>query len=193
MGWVVGIGGLAGTGTSTLARQIAETYECPLRSGGEAFRMAATARNLRLEEFEKLALRNPEIDAQLELDNADFVREHHSTGCVLEARLPFWATRGLNPHHVPVLMILLTCDDPVRFERIWRREQKRGISLEQARFETLTREGLIQMRYKQLYRVDCCASPKWYNLVIDTTTLTEAEVFQQARSFLLEHLPIEVS
>ena len=156
---VVTISGLPGSGTSTLARALAEALDLAHVDGGQIFRSLAAERGLDVHAFGALAEGDPSIDIELDARLADRGREG---AVVLESRLAGWiaTNEGLDATRVWV-----TCRPEERARRVSGRE---GSSAVDAAAENARREASEAERYLTYYGIDITdTSP--YDLVVDST------------------------
>ncbi|WP_148688327.1 (d)CMP kinase [Methanopyrus sp. SNP6] len=171
---VITIGGLPGSGTTTMARRLAEHYDLKHVYAGKIFREMAKERDMGIEEFSKVAENNPEID--LEIDRRQ--REAAEKGdVILEGRLAAFVAAGELDHvkgpDLATLKIWLKAPLEVRSERVAKREK---IDVEEARRRIQEREKSELKRYKEIYGVDP-TDLSLYDLVLDTSRWSEAETF----------------
>lgn len=165
---VIGIGGLAATGTSTLLKQLSKRLpKWAPRSAGESVRALYLLRShhnehLSLPEFIK---QTPGFDEEVERRNQEFVSRHRN-GCLLEARLVILAMAGMSCAR----KVLLHCDDSVRICREIERSRRRGhiITSDEAHEMVLGRDRKDRERYEALYRLSDFDHPDHYHLTIDT-------------------------
>jgi cytidylate kinase len=136
------ISGLPGSGTTTVARLLAEKLGYKLISAGEVFRRLAMERGMTLEEFSRYAEDNPEID--LYIDKMQRELAEREDNVVVEGRLSGWMIKD-------AFKVWIYADPEIRYERIAKRE---GIELSRARVETKRREELERRRYKKFYSID---------------------------------------
>lgn len=154
------ISGLPGSGTSTVAREVATRLGIERLDGGAVFRAMAAEHGLSLAAFGAVAEHDPAID--LELD-ARLAKRAHDGDVVLESRLAGWITTN---EGLAGLKVWLACDDEERARRVGFRD---GESLEQALATNRAREASEAARYQAYYGIDL-ADLSIYDLVIDTTT-----------------------
>ena len=121
------------------------------------FRSLADERNIVLEKFQEIAVGDPSIDRLV--DERTMV-EAEKGDVVIDGQLAGWVLKETSD-----LRILLTAPLIVRLERIAARDR---ISLDEARRQTLHREGVQADRYRKHYgfNVDDWAI---YHLVLDTS------------------------
>ncbi len=153
---VITVGGLHGTGKSSVADAIAKRFNLRRMSAGVIFRQLAKERELTLEEFSRVAEGNEDIDRLID----DKLREEAKKGnAVIDGQLAAWMA-GDNAD----LKILLIASVENRIRRISERD---GTEFEYARRETITREGSEKARYLEYYGVDV-SDHSIYDLIINT-------------------------
>jgi cytidylate kinase len=161
---VITVGGLHGTGKSSLADAIAKKFNLRRMSAGVIFRQLAQERNLTLEEFSRVAAGDEDIDRLID----DKLREEAEKGnAVIDGQLAAWMA-GDNAD----LKILLIASVENRIRRISERD---GTDFEYARRETITREGSEKARYLEYYGVDV-SDHSIYDLIINTNKYDLEEV-----------------
>ncbi|MFQ5831162.1 MAG: (d)CMP kinase [Candidatus Thorarchaeota archaeon] len=153
---VVTIGGLHGTGKSSVADKISKKFNLRRVSAGIIFRRLADERGLTLEEFSRIAEQDEEIDLLLD----DTLKTEAEKGnVVIDGQLAAW----MAGEHAD-FKILLTAPLDVRIKRISERD---GTEYEYAKRETIAREGSESARYKEFYGVDI-SDQSIYDLVLRT-------------------------
>lgn len=153
---VITVGGLHGTGKSSVADAIAKKFNLRRMSAGVIFRQLAKERNLTLEEFSRVAEGNEDIDRLID----DKLRKEAEKGnAVIDGQLAAWMA-GDNAD----LKILLIASVENRIRRISERD---GTEFEYARRETITREGSEKARYLEYYGVDV-SDHSIYDIIINT-------------------------
>ncbi|RLI87120.1 MAG: cytidylate kinase [Archaeoglobales archaeon] len=138
----VTISGLPGSGTTTVAKLLAEKLGYKLISAGEVFRRLAIERGMTLEEFSKYADENPEIDLYIDRMQKELAERERDV--VVEGRLSGWMIKD-------AFKVWIYADPDVRYERIAKRE---SIELGRARVETKRREEIEKRRYQKYYSID---------------------------------------
>ena len=152
---VIAVSGLHGSGRSTHARRLAEAFDLRYVSSGTIFRQMAEERGLTLEEMSRITEGESEFDKLID-ERARL--EALKGGVVIDATLSGWMAED------PDLRIFLTAPLEARMKRIADRE---GVSLEEAREETLAREVSERERFKAYYGVDV-GDLSVYDLVLNT-------------------------
>ncbi len=136
------ISGPPGSGTTTVARLLAERLGFKLISAGEIFRKLAAERGMTLEEFSKYAESNPDIDFYIDRLQKDMAEREDNV--VVEGRLSGWMVKN-------AFKVWIYASPEVRYRRIAQRE---GKDLARVKNETKRREELEKRRYKKFYSID---------------------------------------
>lgn len=149
------ISGLPGSGTTTIANNLASELGYKLISAGEVFRELARSKGQSLEGFSKMAEQDPEIDQYI--DKLQKEKAGKEDNVVVEGRLSGWMIDD-------ALKVFVFANPEVRYARIAGRENK---SIKIAREETIRREEYERRRYSKFYGVNY---DDWsiYNLLIDS-------------------------
>lgn len=161
---IITIGGLAGTGTSTAAKNLSEKLDIPYSSAGDVFRKMTVEHNMDLLEFSEFAEGNDEIDKALDKRQAEMAAE--ADDLIVEGRI--------SAHFVDAdYRIWLMAPDNVRAERISYREDK---SLDTVNREIKERTDSERKRYKEIHDIDI-DDLSLYDIIINTDTFdSEATV-----------------
>lgn len=169
------VGGLPGTGTSTLCKLLAERLQMPYTYAGALFREEARRRGMTLAEFGQLCQRDPSIDEALDDRQIGLLRKG---GLILEGRLSGWLA---SRHKVPALKVWLTCEPKERIRRIVQRD---GGDAESQRAATEAREASEADRYRRYYGADPSDTSR-YDVVIDSTTATPEAILDRVMAAYL--------
>ena len=168
---IITISGKAGSGKSTIAKELAEKLKLKHYSIGALMRQIVQEKNISLMELSKLAEKDSSID--LELDKKQ-IELRDKNNFVIDGRL--------TAHFIPYadLKVFLDCNDKVRAERILKDERKdeKSKNVKELIKKINQREQSERKRYKKLYSVDYY-DKKLYNLIIDTTNLSINEVVEK--------------
>ncbi len=151
------VSGPHGSGKSTYAAKLAGSLGLRHVSAGVMFRKLADERKVSLEKFQELAATEPSIDR---LVDERTMTEAERGDVVVDGQLAGWVLKEVSD-----LRVLLTAPLVVRLERIASRDH---ISLEEARRQTLHREGVQAERYRKHYGFSV---DDWsiYQLILDTS------------------------
>ncbi len=173
---IITISGFHGTGKTSVAKAIAKEFKLRYISAGTLFRQMAKDHEMTLTEFSQYVTENPEIDREIDGKNLE---ESKKGNVVLEGLLVAWITKEIQG-----INILLIADEPVRIERISRRENR---PYEEVKIETLTREKIEIDRFKNLYGIDL-NDYAIYDIVLNTKLWTEKAVIRIVTMLINEHL-----
>jgi cytidylate kinase len=165
---IITIGGLPGTGTTTIAKMIAEKYNLRHVCAGFIFREMAKEMGMDLQEFSKYAEQHREVDEEIDRRQVEIAKQGN---VVLEGRLAAWMLlkNGIEPD----LTIWFKAPLEVRAERISKRE---NVDKEIALKKMVEREASEKKRYKEIYNIDL-DDLSIYDLVIDTSKWDVEGVF----------------
>jgi predicted cytidylate kinase len=166
---IVTVGGLPGTGTSTLCRLLERELGLPYVYAGQIFRQEAAARGLSLQELNELAQRDDSVDHALDDRQLELLRQGN---VILEGRMSgCLAARN----EIPAFKVWLEADEDERIRRLVDRD---GGDFEEQR--RLTRERVEQEadRYRRYYGAEV-ADPALYDLVMDSTAVEPAELVRR--------------
>jgi CMP/dCMP kinase len=154
---IITVSGPHGSGKSTYAASLAKSLRLRHVSAGMLFRSLADQRRIALGTFQEIAAGDPSIDR---LVDEKTMAEAEKGGVVIDGQLSGWVLKEISD-----LRILLTAPLVVRLERIAARDQ---ISLDEARRQTLHREGVQADRYRKHYGFNV---DDWtiYHLILDTS------------------------
>ncbi len=169
---VITLGGLHGTGKSSVADLIAKEFNLRRTSAGMIFRTMAKERGMTLEDFSKLAKEDQSIDRMLD----DRLKEEAKRGdVVIDGQLAAWMAGD----HAD-FKILLTAPLDVRVKRIAQRD---GRDFEEALHETRVREEIERERYLEFYEIDI-TDLSIYDLIINTEKFDVEGVYSIIRTAL---------
>ncbi|MDD1763393.1 MAG: AAA family ATPase [Methanobacteriaceae archaeon] len=162
---IITIGGLAGTGTSTVANILSQKMGIPYLSAGDIFRQMAAEKGMDVLDFSKFAEGNTDIDREIDQRQAQAARE--SENLILEGRLSAYFVEAQ-------LKTWLTAPLEIRSVRISHREDK---PVELVREEILTREKSEAKRYQEIHNLDI-GDMEVYDLIINTQSFDAPGVAQ---------------
>ena len=158
-GLVLTIAGPHGSGRSTQATRLAETFRLRYVSTGTLFRERAQQLGVSLSEMSKIAAKDDSFDRFL--DNRA-KEETRMGGVVLDATLSGWVAEK------PDIRIYLTAPRDVRVKRIADREKRERSEVEE---ETRHREAVEAERFRRYYGIDL-GDLSVYDVVLNTAPFT---------------------
>jgi cytidylate kinase len=153
---IITVGGLAGTGTTTLAEKLSEKLDIPYISAGFVFREMAAERGMSVLEFSEFAEGNDDIDKEIDRRQAEKAKS--SENLIIEGRLSAYFVDNAD------LRLWLVTPFDIRSKRIAQREEK---SVDVAKSEILTRESSEALRYKEIHNIDI-SNMDIYDLIINS-------------------------
>jgi len=139
---VITLAGHHGSGRTTNAKLLAESFGLRYISIGMLFRERAGELGVSLEEMNRIAAKDREFDNWLDNRTKE---ESMKRGIVIDANLSAWMAEA------PDLRVYVTCPFEDRVKRIADREGREYGDVEK---ETRAREELELRRYKEYYDVD---------------------------------------
>ena len=155
---LVTISGLPGSGTSTVARLVADALGLERLDGGSVWRSMAAERQMEVAEFSLESERDPTID--IELDRR-LTRRATQGDVVLESRLAGWIATN---EHLPALRVWIDCAADERARRVASREH---LDVQVATEANRVREASERARYLEYYDLDIDDRTP-YDLVLDS-------------------------
>lgn len=175
---IITIGGLAGSGKSTIAKKLSEKLSWPMYGMGTLRRQKAIELGMTLAEYNKLGETDPETD--LVVDHYQEELGKTQDNFVIEGRTSW--------HFIPqAIKIFLTVNELAGAERIFKAgrlgEDKNLNSVEDVIASNRARLASDRVRYQKYLGVDVY-DESHYDLVVDTTNLTPDEVLSKVYSFV---------
>ena len=152
---IITIGGLAGTGTSTVASILSQRRGIPYLSAGDIFRQMAAEKGMDVLDFSKFVEGNTDIDREIDQRQAQAARE--SEDLIVEGRLSAYFVEA-------PLKTWLTAPLDVRSGRISHLKNK---PVELVREDILTKEKREAKRYQEIHNLDI-GDMEVYHLIINT-------------------------
>jgi len=168
---IITISGKAGSGKSTVAKEISNKIGIKHYSMGDLMRQLAKEKNISLSELGKLAEKDDSIDKELDKKQIELKNEDNF---VIDGRLTAFFIPNAN------VKVFLDCDDKIRAERILndKRDDESSKDSNEVISKIKEREESERKRYKQYYDVDYY-DEKLYDLVIDTANISVEEVVEK--------------
>ena len=171
---IITIGGLAGTGTSTAAKNLSEMLDIPFISAGDVFRQLAKEHDMTVLEFNEFAEGNDEIDIALDKRQAEIA--NNADDLIVEGRISAFFVEA-------DYRVWLMAPDNVRAERISYREDK---SYETVMQEIKDRTASEKKRYQEIHNIDI-DNMEIYDVVIDTGVSDEQETLNIIKNLINEN------
>ncbi|MGC8850262.1 MAG: (d)CMP kinase [Candidatus Bathyarchaeia archaeon] len=170
------MGGLHGTGKTTYAESLAQSFSLRHVSAGAAFRKLAEDEGLTLSELACRAETDPSIDRRID----EAVRREAEIGSVVvDGQLAAWMAGDYAD-----LKIYLTAPERVRFERIALRD---GLTLQEAERQTRIREEREAHRFRELYGIDV-KDLSVYHLIVDTSLLSLEDTMKTLKNIVSDYI-----
>lgn len=166
---LVTIGGLPGSGKTTVAKLLSEKLSLAYMNAGDIFRTLANKKGMTLEEFSVYAEQNQNVDKAIDKKILEIAKKGDA---VLEGRL---AGIMLQRNGIEGTKVWLDAPLKVRSERIAKRE---SMSFESGLSEVHERERSEWDRYFTIYRIDL-NDLTIYDLIIDSSNLTPDQVAEK--------------
>ena len=163
--------GDVGTGTTTLAKGLAEKLGWKYLSAGDFFRQYQQEHDIPL--WDKAAIPD---DVEKKMDYEILGKMKNEKGYVFDSHYAGWFGRDLPD----LFRVLLTCDKKTATQRIIDREGSERETPE----EIEERRRQLRAKFKKLYSSDNYEDPKYFHLVIDTTSTDTNQTLAAAFSKL---------
>lgn len=175
------IGGLSGTGTSTIGRELAKRLAYEFASGGNFARKLAMENGMTMEERDKYLLENNITTDDEKIDGMQKEFGNARDNFVLESRLGWF--------NVPnTIKIKLYCEDAVRFERTSKSDSERFGSIvedfEKTKKKSLEREEVHRARIEKTYGIKNLNDDTHFDLIVDTTNIGVEKVLEKCLEFI---------
>jgi cytidylate kinase len=171
---IITIGGLAGTGTSTAAKNLSELLNIPFISAGDVFRQLAKEHDMTVLEFNEFAEGNDDIDIALDKRQAEIA--NNADDLIVEGRISAFFVEA-------DYRVWLMAPDNIRAERISYREDK---SYETVMQEIKDRTASEKKRYQEIHNIDI-DNMEIYDVVIDTGVSDEQETLNIIKNLINEN------
>lgn len=171
---IITIGGNVGAGKTTLASKLAVALNYQQLYVGGIFREMAAEKNLSLEQFYAQLKDDPAVEQAVDQRQATLMREQDNL--IVQGRIAWYFAKS-SPFKI--FNVLLKVDPATGARRSGERKENIGRSVDEMVVATAEREKMEQERYKMLYGIEKHLDPTNYDLIVDTSILSEQEVFQK--------------
>ena len=172
---IITIGGNVGAGKTTLANNLANALHYEQLYVGDILRKMAAEKNLSIEQFYAQLKNDPAIEQAVDKRQATMMREHDDL--IVQGRVAWYFTQQ---SAFPIFNILLTVDPATGAARAGAKKENVGKTTDEMVIATADREKMERERYAMLYGIKDHLDPAHYDFILDTTSLTEQEVFEKA-------------
>lgn len=173
---IITICGMPGSGKSTMAIKLAKKLGMKRYSAGGMQREIAKSKGITITELSKLEESDPSIDKEVD----EYQRKLGKTedNFVIDGRTGFYFI----PHSIKILLTVSPEEGARRIRKGNRpgeqaKSEKEMIKLWKERFDSDAK------RYKKYYHIDVY-DEKNYDFVLDTTNLSQEEVFRKVVEFI---------
>ena len=163
----IAISGDIGTGKSTLARLLSEKLNWKYVSAGNYFRDWYKSQGM---DVSKVYGIPEEEDRKMEADFKKDMAEKESI--VFESRLAGWLAQD----YKQTLKVLCTVDEDEAYKRVAKRDK---VSEIEAKALSIKRAKDLVDKFNNLYGVSDFLDEKYFDLVIDTTSLNPEQVLEK--------------
>lgn len=161
------VSGDVGTGTTTLAKDLAGKLGWKYLSTGDFFRAYQKRHNIPL--WNKAAIPD-EVEKKIDYEFLEKIKTDKHI--VFDSHYGSWFARDLKD----IFRVLLVCDKRTAMQRILAREHTHKETPQ----EIEERRRQLRAKFKKLYSNDNYEDPKYFHLVIDTTTTKAKEAISTA-------------
>lgn len=161
------VAGDVGTGTTTLAKSLAQRLNFTYISTGDYFRQYAKEHNIPL--WDKSSV--PDSVDQ-EIDKKFTEKMKNEAGFVFDTHYGGYFTRDMDH----VFKILLTCDPKTSEDRILNRDHTHKETVEDIK----KRRAENLAKFHKLYSKESPENPEYFNLIIDTTQTSAEDTLNQS-------------
>jgi cytidylate kinase len=180
---IITIGGNVGAGKTTLAEKLATALHYEQMYVGGIFREMAAEKNMSIEQFYMQLKDDPAIEQEVDNRQAALMREKDDL--IVQGRIAWYFAQG-SPFKI--FNIFLGVDPTVGAKRSGERKENIGRSTDEMVVATTEREKMERERYKMLYGIKNHLEHSHYDLVIDTTSLTLQQTFEQVMEEAIKKL-----
>ena len=184
---IITIQGPSGSGKGSVARELAKKLKYKYYSVGDFRRLKAKKLGMTLEEYNKLAEKDPKTD--IEADEWQKQLSLKEDNFVIDGRTCFMFI----PQSVK---IFLDVDDDVAAKRIFEDNKNNPARINQTHAKTIAEQKKIsiqrnksdKLRYNKWYGIKDYTNKKYYDLYIDTSDKTIDEVVKKISEYVLSRM-----
>jgi cytidylate kinase len=168
------IGGLPGSGKTSLGKNLSKKYKIPFLTAGGLRRNIAKDLGMKIHELNKLGEKHPWTDKVI--DSFQKQLGKINTSFVFEGRLSWFFI----PDSIKILLMVTKKEGAKRiFNKQRDSENKFKTEKEVIKYND-KRQKSDAKRYSKIYGIKDYYSTKNYDIIIDTTNLTKKQTFKKA-------------
>jgi len=172
---IITIGGNVGAGKTTLANKLANSLHYEQLYVGDILRKMAAEKNLSIEQFYAQLKDDPAMEQAVDKRQATAMRERDNQ--IVQGRVAWYFAKS-SPFEI--FNILLTVAPATGAQRSGEKKENIGKTTDEMVIADANREKMERERYRMLYGIENHLDPAHYDFALDTTSLTEREVFEKA-------------
>lgn len=169
---IIRISGNHGAGKTTLGKRLAEEFGYRYENTGLVFRRLAAEQGLSIEEFYDSLKNNHALEKQIRQEHIDLMQKEDNL--IIDSR-----TLHLDATPFEPCNILLTVRPEIGAKRIHQEHPEKYPSIEFAMKASRERLANEMARYREDYGVENFLDPKYFDIVLDTSSLSKEEVFKK--------------
>ncbi len=170
---IITIGGNIGAGKTVLAGRLSKALGYEELYIGGIFRELAAQQGLSIEKFYEALRDNPALEREIDARQNKLMME--KSNLIVQGRIA-WYFAKMSPF--PSINIFLSVDPRIGAERKIKEGRYPNNSMEEVLLLDHTREDHERVHYKDLYGIEDHLNPNQYDIVIDTSRMTQMEVFE---------------
>lgn len=171
---IITLGGNIGAGKTVLAGKLAAALGYQELYMGGIFRQMAAEKGVSIEQFYRALRESPAVERDADARQAESMRVRDDL--VVQGRIS-WHFAASSPF--PVFNVFLKVDPLVGAERSGARSENSGRPLPELAAANAAREKQERERYRTLYSIEDFLDPAHYDFILDTSRLSEQEVFEK--------------
>ncbi len=184
---IVTIGGNIGAGKTVLAGKLAAALGYEELYMGGIFRQMAAEKGVSIEQFYRALRENPAVEREADARQAELMRMHDNL--IVQGRISWHFATG-SPFRI--FNIFLKVEPSVGAERSGARDENSGKPISELAKANAEREAQERERYRALYSIEDYHAPEHYDFILDTSRLTEAEVFEKVLTEIHEKQRVSI-
>lgn len=187
---VIAISGSTGAGKTVTAGRLAIKLGYGQFYTGAIFREMAAERGMPIEAFFHELASDPDLERSIDARQAEILATQGDI--IIQGRLAPFIIKGKVPGlplpHAPGISVLLTVSDTVGAHREANRPENAGKPIEEVARMRAARLADERKRYLDLYGIADHLDPREFDIILDTTELTEEEVAEIVHHKILERI-----